>query len=63
MILTKTETHIEHVDALVRFISIVAKSFPMKSVLIEIKNLPRDKTPNLSMKSRFAIEDAIKVSR
>ncbi len=61
--LTKTETHIEHVDALIRFISIVAKSFPMKSVLIEIKNLPRDRTPNLSMKSRFAIEDAIKVSR
>lgn len=61
--LTKTETHIEHVDALVRFISIVAKTIPLKIILTDIKNLPRDQTPSLSMKSRFAIEDAAKVSR
>ena len=61
--LTKTETHIEHVDTLVRSIVIIAKTIPLKVILTEIKNLPRDQTPSLSMKSRFAIEDAAKASR
>jgi hypothetical protein len=61
--LVKTEDHVEHVDALVRFMYAVAKRIPIKVTLQEILKLPKDATPSLSMKSRFRIEDAIKLSR
>ena len=63
MALTKTPDHTEHVDALVRFVVAVSKRIPMKKVLQEILNKPKESTQSLSMMSRFRIEDAVKVSR
>lgn len=61
--LSKTSTNEEHVDALVRFLFAVAEKVSIKGVLGEILLLPRAETPSLNMKSRFALEDAMKKSR
>ena len=61
--LSKTSTNEEHVDALVRFLFAVSAKVPIKGVLGEILLLPRSETPSLNMKSRFALEDAMKKSR
>lgn len=61
--LTKTSANEEHVDALVRFLAAVAPKVAIKGVLGEILLLPRTETPSLNMKSRFALEDAMKWSR
>lgn len=61
--LTKTSANEEHVDALVRFLAAVASKVPIKGVLGEILLLPRTETPSLNMKSRFALEDAMKWSK
>jgi hypothetical protein len=58
--LSKTSTNEEHVDALVRFLAAVAPKVPIKEVLRKILLLPRTETPSLNMKSKFALEDAMK---
>jgi hypothetical protein len=59
--LTKTNTNEEHVDALVRFVAAVAPKVSIKGLLEEILNLPRTETPSLNMKSRFKLQDAVKL--
>jgi hypothetical protein len=59
---TKTSTTEEHVDSLVRFLFAVAAKVPaVKVVVREILALPRADTTCLNMKSRFKLEDALKL--
>jgi hypothetical protein len=58
----KTSTTEEHVDSLVRFLFAVANKVPaVKVVIRDVLALPRDQTPCLNMKSRFRMEDALKL--
>lgn len=59
----KTGPNEEHVDALARFLAAVAPTVPIKGALGAVLALPRADCPSLSMKSRFKLEDAAKVSR
>lgn len=59
----KTSIHEEHVDALVRFIfAVVGKVPSIKISVREILSIPRDQVNSLNMKSRFKLEDAMKVA-
>jgi len=59
---TKTSTTEEHVDSLVRFLFAVAAKVPaVKVVVRELLAVPRTETPCLNMKSRFKLEDALKL--
>jgi hypothetical protein len=58
----KTPTKEEHVDALVRFIFAMASKMPdIKNVIKAILAVPKAEAPCLNMKSRFKLEDALKV--
>ena len=59
----KTPANEEHVDALVRFLFAVAGKVPVKAAAQSILAIPKTETPSLSMKSRFKLEDAAKLSR
>lgn len=59
----KTPANEEHVDALVRFLAAVAPKVAIKGPIQAILAIPRADTPSLSMKSRFKLEDAMKLSR
>lgn len=59
----KTPANEEHVDALVRFLFAVATKVPVKASAQSILAIPKTETPSLSMKSRFKLEDAAKMSR
>ena len=59
----KTSANEEHVDALVRFLAAVAPKVALKGALGATLALPRAECPSLSMKSRFKLEDAAKLSR
>lgn len=59
----KTPANEEHVDALVRFLFAVASKVALKALIQPIMALPRGDVPSLSMKSRFKLEDAMKLSR
>lgn len=59
----KTPANEEHVDALVRFLFAVATKIPIRTGSREILAMPKADTPSLTMKSRFKIEDAGKLSR
>lgn len=50
----------EHVDALVRFVFAVASKVPIAAEVRAILAIPKSETPNLCMKSRFKLEDALK---
>ena len=50
----------EHVDALVRFVFVVAGKVDIRARIREVLALPKAETPNLTMKSRFSLEDALK---
>ena len=50
----------EHVDALVRFVFAVAGKVDIRTPIRGILALARAETPNLTMKSRFSLEDALK---
>ena len=54
----KSKVKEEHVDALVRFVFAVAGKVDMRERIRGILALPRTETPNLTMKSRFSLEDA-----
>jgi hypothetical protein len=54
----KSKVKEEHVDALVRFVFAVASKVDMRERIRGILALPRTETPNLTMKSRFSLEDA-----
>lgn len=56
----KSKVKEEHVDALVRFVFAVAAKVDIRAPIREILALPRTETPNLTMKSRFSLEDALK---
>jgi hypothetical protein len=56
----KSKVKEEHVDALVRFVFAVAGKVDMRERVRAILALPRTETPNLTMKSRFSLEDALK---
>jgi hypothetical protein len=56
----KSKVKEEHVDALVRFVFAVAGKVDLRVRVREILALPRTETPNLTMKSRFSLEDALK---
>lgn len=59
---TKTSATEEHVDSLVRFLFAVAAKVPaVKVVVRELLAVPRTETPCLNMKSRFRLEDALKL--
>lgn len=60
---TKTPATEEHVDALVRFLFAVAAKVPVKEALTKLLAIPRPEVPSLTMKSRFKLEDAQKLSR
>ena len=60
---TKTNANEEHVDALVRFLAAVAPKVALRSAIGSTLLLPRTECPSLSMKSRFKLEDAAKLSR
>lgn len=53
----------EHVHALVEFLFVVSKKLTIKQQLTEILAIPRTDVPNLTMKTRFKLEDAAKASR
>ena len=58
----KTPTKEEHVDALVRFIFAMASKMPdIKNAIKAILAVPKAEAPCLNMKSRFKLEDALKV--
>ena len=59
----KTPANEEHVDALVRFLFAVATKVSVKSGIQQILAIPRPEVPSLSMKSKFKLEDAAKLSR
>lgn len=56
----KSKVKEEHVDALVRFVFAVAGKVDLRARVRELLALPRTETPNLTMKSRFSLEDALK---
>lgn len=56
----KSKVKEEHVDALVRFVFAVASKVDIRAPIREILALPRTETPNLTMKSRFSLEDSLK---
>lgn len=58
----KTPATEEHVDALVRFVFAVASKVPtIKDLVRLVLAIPKANTPSLNMKSRFALEDALKL--
>jgi hypothetical protein len=58
----KTPTKEEHVDALVRFVFAMASKMPdIKNAIRSILAVPKAEAPCLNMKSRFKLEDALKV--
>jgi len=58
----KTPTKEEHVDALVRFVFAMASKMPdIKNAIKAILAVPKAEAPCLNMKSRFKLEDALKV--
>lgn len=61
--LPKTPTTEQHAEALALFICATAKKVPMKEYLETLLKIPRPEVPSLNMKSRFKLEDAMKVSR
>jgi hypothetical protein len=50
----------EHVDALVRFVFAVSSKVDIRTPIRALLALPRPETPNLTMKSRFSLEDSTK---
>lgn len=56
----KSKLKEEHVDALVRFVFAVAGKVDVREAIRTLLALPRSETPNLTMKSRFSLEDALK---
>jgi hypothetical protein len=56
----KSKVKEEHVDALVRFVFAVASKVDIRTPIRDLLALPRAETPNLTMKSRFSLEDALK---
>ena len=61
-VLDKAAANEEHVDALVRFLFAVASKCPLRTPLMALLARPRAETPSMNMKSRFRLEDAIKIS-
>jgi hypothetical protein len=61
--LEKNTTVQEHVHALVEFLFVVSKKLAIKQQLTELLAIPRTDVPNLTMKTRFKMEDAAKASR
>lgn len=58
----KTETKEEHVDALVRFVFVMASKMPeIKNAIKGILAIPKADAPCLNSKSRFKLDDALKV--
>ena len=58
----KTPTKEEHVDALVRFVFAMASKMPaIKDAIKAILAVPKAEAPCLNMKSRFKLEDALRV--
>jgi hypothetical protein len=53
----------EHIDGLVRFLFAVAPKVPLATALKEILATPKAEMPSLNMKSKFKLEDAVKLSR
>jgi len=53
----------EHVHTLVEFLFAVSKKLTIKKQLMDILAIPRPEVPNLTMKTRFKLEDAAKASR
>ena len=56
----KSKVKEEHVDALVRFVFAVAAKVDIRTRIRELLALPKAETPNLTMKSRFSLEDSLK---
>ena len=60
--IAKTPATEEHVDALVRFVFAVASKVPaIKDSVRSVLAIPKANTPSLNMKSRFKLEDAMKL--
>ena len=58
----KTPTAVEHVDALVRFVFAVAAKVPeVKDPVRQVLAIPKTETPCLNMKSRFKLDDSLKL--
>jgi hypothetical protein len=58
----KTAMKEEHVDALVRFVFAMASKMPdIKNAIRAILAVPKADAPCLNMKSKFKLEDALKV--
>ena len=59
----KTPATEEHVDHLVRFLFAVANHVRghMVDRITDVLNIPRVNVPSLTMKSRFKLEDALKI--
>ena len=56
----KSKVKEEHVDALVRFVFVVASKVDIRPPVRDLLALPKPETPNLTMKSRFSLEDSLK---
>jgi hypothetical protein len=56
----KSKVKEEHVDALVRFVFAVAAKVDIRQPIRDLLALPKPETPNLTMKSRFSLEDSLK---
>ena len=58
----KTPAGEEHVDALVRFVFAVAAKVPeVKDPVRQVLAIPKSETPCLNMKSRFKLDDSLKL--
>jgi hypothetical protein len=58
----KTPAGEEHVDALVRFVFAVAAKVPeVKDPVRQVLGIPKAETPCLNMKSRFKLDDSLKL--
>lgn len=56
----KSKVKEEHVDALVRFVFAVSSKVDIRQEVRALLAVPRTETPNLTMKSRFSLEDSTK---
>jgi hypothetical protein len=57
----KTSANEENVDGLVRFLFAVAPKIDIRDDIRVLLAIPREQTISLSMKSRFKLEDTLKV--
>jgi hypothetical protein len=63
IVFPRTDANEEHVDNLVRFVGAVAGKVVIRDNITSMLAISKAHTPSLSMKSRFKLEDALKIAQ